>query len=82
MSSKKDIVVNTSNIKTVRPVVEWQNAATSGNLGQMIKIAMTLVEAWPYDGDPKSVDSYYDLSPQDFKQVLQVVGDALADLFR
>ncbi|GIW60702.1 MAG: hypothetical protein KatS3mg087_1768 [Patescibacteria group bacterium] len=62
--------------------MEWQKAATQGDLATLITIATSVVESWDLESDPKVEDSYYDLTPDQFATVLKKVGEELASLFR
>jgi len=77
-----NIKVNTENIKNVRPVIEWQKAATDGDLVTLVRIAASVIENWDLESDPKVEDSFYDLTPEQFAEVLKKVGEQLAGLFR
>lgn len=83
LAKSNGVVVDVSALTTMRQIKEWQQANASVDLDKMAEQMAVFVTAWQYEGlDPKNPESYLDLTPAQWRHVLQEVTGAIANLFQ
>lgn len=82
MSEENGWAVNLEGWTTMKPVLEWTNAAKGGDMGKLRDLMTEIVVSWPYDGSPSVAESYGALTPAQFKAALKEVGGRVGSLFQ
>ena len=82
MSDNNGWTVNLEEWTTMKPVMDWTNAAKGGDLGKLRTIMASIITAWPFEGDPGNADAYDALTPAQFKAAMQEAGRRVGDLFQ
>lgn len=68
--------------KTMKPIIRWNRVVQAGEIEAMNAIMAGVVEAWPFEGDPKKSADYEELSPSDWAECVKRVGEAVGAIFQ
>lgn len=79
---KKEWHIDVSDVKKMKPILEWNRAVTSGNSDVLLRIMSTRVKSWPYAFDPAEPESYEELEPEQWQETTQRVGAAFNSVFQ
>jgi hypothetical protein len=82
MASKNGWKVDLSGWTTMKAIREWQTANRAMDIDEINRIMAEVITSWPLAGDPSKLESYDDLSPQDWKTAAQEVSRVAGDIFR
>jgi len=74
--------VNLDGWTTMKPVLEWTDAAKGGDLGRLRGMMAEIIVAWPFEGDPQTEAGYDNLTPAQFKEAMLEAGKHVGNLFR
>lgn len=82
IAKQNGVVVDVSALTTMRQIKDWQQANANVDLDEMAKQMALFVKVWDYAGEPNDPDAYLDLTPAQWKHVIQEVAGAIGNLFQ
>lgn len=75
--------IDTSDIKKLGPIREWNRKAQTGDMEGLIGIMARRIKSWPYaDIDPADTEAYDELEPEQWTEALQRVGASFNAVFQ
>lgn len=75
-------VIDTEDIRTMKPIFEWNRVMASNNMDAARKAMMARIKQWPFEGDPANVESWENLTPKQWTETLTKCGDAVGCVFQ
>lgn len=74
--------IDLSDWTTMESIFEWQKLARAANFAEMSRVMTGVIRRWPYPLDPAKVESYGKLSPAQWKETAQRMGNSVGAFFR
>lgn len=67
---------------TMAPIMAWQRAARLSDFDALAELMSQVIRSWPYDPNPRKVESYGQLTREQYKEALSEVGARVGRFFR
>lgn len=68
--------------QTMEPIIDWQQKALRFDIAGMNQIMAQIIEAWPYEGNPRDPQAYRALTPGQWKEAVTQVGQKIGSFFQ
>lgn len=75
-------VIDTSDIRTMKPIFEWNAAVESGRMTKVRDMMMARIKQWPFEGDPATTEAWENMTPKQWTETLGKVGQTIGSVFQ